>query len=263
MLTIACIWHRALTIVCQVSKIIKNDTKEFKNVMRYNNIQKAVFRLRPNRFVAECELEGRKVIAHVRNTGRCRELLVPGCSVFLENHFNTHRKTQYTLISVEKSGRIINIDSLAPNKTFYEAMVEGKVKLPGFDTPITVLKPETCFGDSRFDFYMESNSQKAYAEVKGVTLEENGVVQFPDAPTKRGVKHVFELCRAAKEGYLSFLIFVVQMGDVRYLTPNRRTHPAFGEAMEVALNSGVNLLAYDCCVSSNEIWLDKQVAIVL
>ena len=231
--------------------------------MRYDPIQKAVFQRRPNRFVAECELEGQKVTAHVRNTGRCRELLVPGCTVYLNENLRPGRKTRYTLISVEKSGRVINMDSLAPNKAFREAMEEGTITLPGFDGPCRVLKPETRFGESRFDFYMESVSQKAFVEVKGVTLEEDGVVLFPDAPTQRGVKHIRELCRAAEEGYLAFLVFVIQMKDVRYLTPNRRTHPAFGEAMEIAKKSGVNLLAFDCRVAPDEIRLAEQVEIVL
>ncbi len=231
--------------------------------MKYDNAQKAVFRLRPNRFIAECELLSKKVTAHVRNTGRCRELLVPGCTVYLEEDLRPGRKTRYTLVGVRKSGRLINIDSLAPNKVFREAMENETIELPGFDGPHTFLKPEARYGDSRFDFYMENSSQKAFVEVKGVTLEENGIVLFPDAPTKRGVKHIHELCRAAEEGYLAFLVFVVQMKNVRHLTPNRRTHPAFGEAMETALKSGVRLLAFDCRVSPNEIRLEERVKIVL
>lgn len=231
--------------------------------MRYDHVKKAVFRLRPNRFVAECELEGKKVAAHVRNTGRCRELLVPGCTVYLEENLRPDRKTQHTLVSVEKSGRTINVDSLAPNKAFREAMEEGYIGLPGFDGPCTLLKPEARYAESRFDFYMESGSQKAFVEVKGVTLEEDGVVLFPDAPTERGVKHIHGLCRAAESGYLAFLIFVVQMKAVRYLTPNRRTHPAFGEAMEAARKAGVSLLAFDCRVAPDEIRLDEPIKIVL
>ncbi len=231
--------------------------------MRYDNVKKAVFRLRPNRFVAECELEGKKTAAHVRNTGRCRELLVPGCTVYLEENLRLGRKTQHTLVSVEKSGRTINMDSLAPNKAFREAMEEGYIELPGFDGPCTLLKPEARYNESRFDFYMESRMQKAFVEIKGVTLEEEGVALFPDAPTERGVKHIHGLCRAAEEGYFAFLIFVVQMKDIRYLTPNRRTHPAFGEAMEAARKAGVSLLAFDCRVAPDEIRLDEQVKIVL
>ncbi|UWG96594.1 DNA/RNA nuclease SfsA [Dehalobacter sp. DCM] len=231
--------------------------------MQYDHVKKAIFRLRPNRFIAQCELEGKQVEAHVRNTGRCRELLIPGCTVYLLEDFRPGRKTQYTLISVEKSGRMVNIDSLAPNKIFREAMMEGDIQLPGFEVPCTVLKPETRFGDSRFDFYMENSSQKAFVEVKGVTLEDDGVVLFPDAPTERGVKHIRELCRAAEEGYLAYLIFVVQMKNVRYFTPNRQTHSAFGEALEAARKSGVTLLAFDCHVTANEIWLNEPVEIVL
>lgn len=231
--------------------------------MNYKNVQKALFLLRPNRFIAECELDGKIVEAHVRNTGRCRELLVPGCTVYLEEDPRPGRKTHYTLITVEKSGITINMDSLAPNKVFREAMENGQIKLPGFDRPYTVLRPETRYGDSRFDFYMENSSQKAFAEVKGVTLEEDGIVLFPDAPTERGVKHIHELCRAAANGYLAFLVFVVQMKNVRYFTPNRQMHPAFGEALADARRAGVKLLAFDCQVTSNEIRLDEQVKVVL
>lgn len=222
-----------------------------------------MFLNRPNRFIAECLLDGEKAEAHVRNTGRCRELLVPGCTVYLDENCNTGRKTRFTLVSVEKSDRVINIDSLAPNKVFYEAMADGQIDLPGFGRPFTLLKPESRYGGSRFDFYMENGGQKAFAEIKGVTLEEDGVVLFPDAPTERGVKHIHELCRAAEDGYLSYLVFVIQMKNVKYLTPNRKTHPAFGEALSAAQKLGVKLLAFDCYVTPSEIRIADQVNIKL
>ena len=231
--------------------------------MRYDNIQSAAFIRRPNRFIAECDVRGTTIHAHVRNTGRCRELLIPGCTVYLQENPSASRKTQYTLVSVEKSGRVVNMDSLAPNKVFREAAESGAVQLPGFDRPCTVLKPETFHGNSRFDFYLEGKEQKAYVEVKGVTLEEDGVALFPDAPTERGVKHIQELCAAAREGYLAYLVFIIQMEDIRYLSPNRRTHAAFGDAMEAAQKAGVRLLAYDCRVTPDEIHLNEWVEIRL
>ncbi len=231
--------------------------------MRYNHIKKAVFLHRPNRFIAECELDGTVIQAHVRNTGRCRELLIPGSTVYLEENFQPNRKTRQTLVSVEKSGRLINMDSLAPNKAVREAIENGRIQLPRFDAPYTLLKPETRWGDSRFDFYIENSFRKAFIEVKGVTLEENGVTLFPDAPTQRGIKHIQELCRAVSEGYLAYLIFVIQMKNVSFFTPNRQTHPAFGEALEIAQKAGVTLLAYDCFVTSDEIRLDEPVEIKL
>ncbi len=229
--------------------------------MKYNNIQQAIFRQRPNRFIAECELDGKTIIAHVRNTGRCRELLIPGCKVYLEEDLRSTRKTQQTLIAVEKSGTMINMDSLAPNKAFREAIMTEHIQLPGFNEPYTLLKPETRYGDSRFDFYMESDTQKAYIEVKGVTLEEEGIAMFPDAPTERGIKHIYELCRAAKDGYLAYLVFVIQMKKILYLTPNWQTHSAFGEALEMAKKSGVAILAYDCYVTSGEMYIDKPIEV--
>ena len=230
--------------------------------MKYEMIHKAIFRVRPNRFIAECELNGIPVTAHVRNTGRCKELLVPGCAVYLEENENPARRTRFTLVSVEKADRLINMDALAPNRAFREAVELGALRLPGFgERP--ALYPERRFGDSRFDFYLESGAQRAYAEVKGVTLEEDGVVLFPDAPTLRGVRHVRELCRAAEEGFLAYLVFVVQMENVRYFTPNRRTHPAFGDALEAARAAGVQILAYDCAVAPDEMRLGRPVPVVL
>lgn len=231
--------------------------------MKYKNIHKATFLLRPNRFIAKCELDGNIIEAHVRNTGRCKELLIPGCTVYLENDPNPNRKTKYSLISVEKQNRLINMDSLAPNKVFHEALKNGQIELPKFDAPYTIIKPEKVYGDSRFDFYAENDEAKAYIEVKGVTLEENGVVLFPDAPTERGIKHIFELCKAKEDGYLTYLVFIVQMKDVDYFTPNRKMQSVFAEALEVAEKAGVKLLAYDCQVLPGEITLNQPVPILL
>lgn len=239
--------------------------------MTYRSVQKAVFRLRPNRFVAECSLDGELVRAHVPNTGRCRELLVPGCTAYLEDARapggppRPARKTRYTLVAVEKGGRLINLDSQAPNRVFREAAESGKLLLPGMEGPCTLVRPEVRYGDSRFDFYLEGagGAKRAYAEIKGVTLEEEGAVFFPDAPTERGVKHLNGLCRAAAEGYLAYLVFVVQMRGVRCLSPNRRTHPAFAEAMERARDAGVALLARDCLVEPARLELGDPVPVVL
>lgn len=229
--------------------------------MKYNNIKKAVFLQRPNRFIAECNLEGKIINVHVRNTGRCRELLIPGCKVYLEEDLRASRKTQHTLVAVEKSGTMINMDSLAPNKAFREAIMSEHIQLPGFEAPYTLLKAETRFRDSRFDFYMESETQKAYIEVKGVTLETDKIAMFPDAPTERGIKHIYELCRAAREDYLAYLVFVIQMKKIKYLTPNWETHSEFGQALEMAKKSGVTILAYDCYVTPNEMYLDKPIEV--
>ncbi len=230
--------------------------------MKYENIRKAVFRRRPNRFIAVCELDGADVVAHVPNTGRCRELLVPGYTVYLTENENPARKTRYTLVSVNRAGRLINMDALAPNRAFREAAEGGTVRLPGLDVP-TLVRPECRFGDSRFDFYLENGGRRAFVEVKGVTLEEDGAALFPDAPTERGVRHVRELCRAAAEGYLAYLVLVVQMEGVDRFSPNRRTHPAFADALAAARESGVRILAYDCLVAPDEIRLNRPVPVVL
>ena len=191
--------------------------------MQYTNVMVGKFIARPNRFIAHVEIAGREEIVHVKNTGRCKELLLPGVTVYVQHFPEGKRKTKYDLIAVEKQNILINMDSQAPNKVVQEWLVAkepfGK---------ITYLKPECKHGDSRFDFYLETAERKMFIEVKGVTLEEKGVVMFPDAPTERGVKHVQELCHCLEEeGYGAAIIFVVQMSGMRYFTPNRRTHLAF------------------------------------
>ena len=228
--------------------------------MQYQTVKRAVFLRRPNRFIAQVELEGAEETVHVKNTGRCRELLVPGAAVYLAVGTNPNRKTRYDLIAVEKGDRLINMDAQAPNRVFGEWAAAG-----GFRPGLTLLRPETTWGNSRFDFYWESseNGRKGFVEVKGVTLEEGGAVYFPDAPTERGVKHVEELmaCRAA--GYEAALFLVVQMEGVAYWSPNDRTHPAFGEAVRRAAAAGVEILCRDCRVTPDSLTMGGPVEIRL
>lgn len=230
--------------------------------MEYQQIFSAVFLSRPNRFVAVCSLGGEQVLAHVKNTGRCRELLVPGAQVLLQYHPAPGRKTRYTLTHVWKEERLIHIDSQAPNRLVEEAMRKGALSLPGLGTP-QVIRPETFYGNSRFDFYLEGNSAKGFMEVKGVTLEEDGWARFPDAPTERGIKHLEHLVKASGEGYACYVVFVIQMGAVRLFSPNWRTHPAFGEALISAQNAGVCLLAFETKVTPLRVELAGPVPIDL
>lgn len=250
--------------------------------MRYRNIHKAIFLTRPNRFIAKVLIDGEELTVHVKNTGRCKELLVPGCTVHLEKSANPARRTAYDLVAVEKSVgrdapgapyRLINMDSQAPNKLFAEWAQEGR-----FVPDLTLLRPETTWGHSRFDFYWEAEERRAegvapyggelpfhrgFVEVKGCTLEEDGWTYFPDAPTERGVKHLEELLLAKKEGYEAAVCFVIQMADVRGFSPNDRTHPAFGEALRKAAAGGVEVLAYECKVIPGEVYITTKVKIEL
>ncbi len=226
--------------------------------MHYENIVKGEFISRPNRFIANVLIDGEIHKCHVKNTGRCRELLVPGCEVWLEHSKSEKRKTEYSLITVNKSGKLINMDSQAPNKAVEEWLQSG-----GLLSDIKLLKREQKWGDSRFDFYFETENEKAYAEVKGVTLEENGVVMFPDAPTERGVKHVKELYKLKEKGFSAYLIFVIQMKDVKYFTPNIKTHKEFAEALIEAEKAGVKIVAADCFVSPDTMEIRDRVRIVL
>ena len=192
--------------------------------MRYQQVRRGLFLERPNRFIAHVELEGRTEVCHVKNTGRCRELLVPGAAVYLEASANPARKTRYDLIAVEKGDLLINMDAQAPNRVFGEWAAEH---WPG----LLSLRPEFTWEDSRFDFRLETEERVTFVEVKGVTLEENGEVRFPDAPTERGVKHLHELQRAVAEGCRAAVFFVVQMAGMKGFSPNERTHPAFGAAL--------------------------------
>lgn len=226
--------------------------------MRYPNIHKARFLARPNRFIARVLLEGEELTVHVKNTGRCRELLVPGAPVWLVRSDNPSRKTAYDLVAVEKAGRLINMDSQAPNALFAEWARAGHF-VPG----LTLLRPETTWGNSRFDFYWEAGARRGFTEVKGCTLEEDGWTYFPDAPTERGVKHLEELARARAEGFEAAVCFVIQMADVDGFSPNDRTHPAFGEALRRAADQGVEVLARQCAVSPGEVWITGPVEIRL
>lgn len=209
--------------------------------MIYENILPAIFVDRPNRFIAHVELNGRLEVCHVKNTGRCRELLIPGCRVYVQHQPSPTRKTAYDLIAVEKGERLLNMDANAPNRVFNEYVRAGR-----FLREWSVIRPETTHGDSRFDFYLESPGHRLFAEVKGVTLEDDGVMRFPDAPTERGVKHLEGLARCVQEGYEAWAVFVIQTENVRWMEPNRRTHPAFADALRQAAQAGVHLLALDC-----------------
>ena len=226
--------------------------------MNYERIRKAFFIERPNRFIAYVQLDGEKETVHVKNTGRCAELLVPGAPVYIQESVNPARKTKWDLIAVEKGKRMINMDSQIPNKVVQE-WIEGGNLFPD----VHLVRPETTYGNSRFDLYVEAGDSRIFIEVKGVTLEEDGVCRFPDAPSYRAVKHMEELVRAKKEGYETYVFFVIQMKDVRYFTPNTDTHPAFAEALKKAAAAGVKILAYDCEVTSDSITIREPVDVVL
>ncbi len=231
--------------------------------MKYNNIIEAKFIERPNRFIAYCDINGEIEKVHVKNTGRCKELLVKGSTVYLEESDNPNRKTKYSLISVIKNNRLINMDSQVTNKMVYESIKDKSLILPGFDEEITLIKPEKTYGNSRFDVYIEGETKKAFIEIKGCTLEENNVVKFPDAKTERGVKHVKELIKAREDGYLAYIIIVIQMEDVLYFTPNVEMHKEFADVLKEAEEKGVNILAYDSKVNIDSIKLNKSVKVVL
>ena len=233
--------------------------------MKYDNICKGKFIERPNRFIAVVEIDGKTETAHVKNTGRCRELLIPGATVYLEDYEGRMgtRKMRYSLIGVEKGSVLINMDSQAPNKVCEEALLAGHLQLPGMGT-LTNVKREKTYGGSRFDFCVEDeDGQIGWLEVKGVTLEEDGVARFPDAPTERGVKHVEELIGAAAEGYQAYVLFVIQMPAVSYFEPNDKTHKAFGDALRKASKSGVQILACTCRVSASGLELAETVTVKL
>ena len=226
--------------------------------MTYDNIHEAVFLDRPNRFIAHILLNGQTQVCHVKNTGRCKELLLPGAEIFVQHSANPARKTAYDLIAVRKGERLINMDAVAPNKVFGEWLSAGG---PGYVPEL--IRPECVHRDSRFDFYFEHGGRKAFAEVKGVTLEEDGVVRFPDAPTERGVKHLHGLIRCVQEGFEAWAVFIIQMKGVKYFEPNRATHPEFAEALAQAAQAGVKLIALDCNVEKDSLNAADPVAIRL
>ena len=224
--------------------------------MHYGQVEKATFLARPNRFIAHVEVAGERVVCHVKNTGRCRELLVPGAEVWLEKDSNPNRKTAWDLIAVQKGDRLINMDAQAPNKVFAEWAAQWEPEL-------TALRSEVTYGQSRLDFCLETPEGLHYVEVKGVTLEENGHTRFPDAPTERGIRHLQELMRAVAEGHRASAVFVIQMEDVTDFAPNDDTHPAFGTALREAAKAGVQVLAVNCRVTPDSLEILSPVPVVL
>ena len=225
--------------------------------MRYAHMQPGIFLARPNRFIAHVEIGGRVEICHVKNTGRCRELLVPGAAVWCQESQNPARKTKFDLISVQKGDRIINMDSQAPNIAAKEWLLAGGLGA------VADLRPETFHGDSRFDFSFLLDGKQCFLEVKGVTLEDDGVCAFPDAPPARGVQPLKGRTEAAKAGYGAFVLFVIQMADVKYLRPHEERDPAFAAALREASENGVRILAVDCAVSPETMQLRLPVPVRL
>ena len=226
--------------------------------MKYNNIIPAKFISRPNRFIAFVEIDGKEEICHVKNTGRCKELLTPGATVYVDMPGNPFRKTKYDLIAVRKGETLINMDSQAPNKVFYEW-----AKVSGFFGTDPIIRPEFMYGKSRFDFYIESGERKIFVEVKGVTLEESGVAMFPDAPTGRGVKHLCELADAIDHGYESFVFFIIQMKGCHVFMPNEARDPDFARALRDAGDRGVKIYALDSLVTEDSLVADEFVEVRL
>ena len=225
--------------------------------MEYANIVPGFFRARPNRFIAHVEMDGQLEIVHVKNTGRCRELLQPGVRVWCQRCHNPNRKTKYDLISVQKGERLINMDSQAPNAVVGEWLRSG-----GFGH-VTNIRAEVIYGSSRFDFSFEKEGRPYYLEVKGVTLENNGFCAFPDAPTMRGAKHLKELIAATNDGNRAGVLFVIQMANVQSLQPNDHTDPGFGAALRDAAAAGVEVMAMDCKVAPDQMILNRPVCVKL
>lgn len=221
--------------------------------MQYGTMVEGIFVSRPNRFIAKVIIDGMETVCHVKNTGRCKELLVPGCRVWLQRENGEKRKTLFSLITVEKDGRLVNLDSQAPNRVAFE-WIERTMQVEG-------LRREKTYGSSRFDLYFEKDGRKCFMEVKGVTLEEDGVALFPDAPTERGVKHIQELMACQLDGYDAYLLFVIQMKGVHVFRPNDRTHPEFGQALRAAATAGVNIMAVDCVVEKDSLMIDGMISV--
>ncbi len=231
--------------------------------MKYGEITEGIFLSRPNRFIAKVRIDGKEETVHVKNTGRCRELLIPGSKVYLYVSDNPKRKTEFDLIAVEKQrdGKntlLINMDSQAPNTAAEEYLKSGKLF-----SKDAVIKREVKYKNSRFDFYIEDGKRKIFLEVKGATLENDGVVSFPDAPTERGVKHINELVSSIEEGFEAYILFVIQMKGIKYMTPNDVTHPDFGKALRNAHNKGVNVFAVDCEVLPDSMVCDSLIEVKL
>ena len=230
--------------------------------MKYENTVSGVFIERPNRFIARVSVGGEEKICHVKNTGRCRELLLPGATVYLAKGAGAKRKTEYDLVAVEKKREagnllLVNMDSQAPNAAAKEWLLSGGLG------DIQNLKAESFHGDSRFDFSFIKDGRRCFLEVKGVTLENDGICAFPDAPTQRGAKHLKELTQAVREGFGAYVLFVIQMKGIRAFTPNDNTHKAFGDALRNAAAAGVKILAYDCAVTPGEMLVDMPIDVEL
>ena len=225
--------------------------------MKYKKMVRGTFLSRPNRFIAHIEIDGKEEICHVKNTGRCRELLRSGATVWCLDAASPARKTRFDLICVEKEGRLINMDSQAPNKAAGEWLAAGGLG------QLSDLRAETSHGNSRFDFSFTRDGKPCFLEVKGVTLETDGICAFPDAPTVRGTKHLKELTALAKEGWGAYVLFVIQMQDVKYLHPNDATDPDFGKALREAALSGVQILAMDCLVTPDTMTINNPITVQL
>lgn len=223
--------------------------------MKYANMMPGIFLARPNRFIAHVEIGGQTEVVHVKNTGRCRELLCPGAQVWCQRSDNPARKTKFDLITVRKGSRLINMDSQAPNLAAREWLAAGGLGA------VENLRAETVHGDSRFDFSFTREGKQCFLEVKGVTLEDGGICAFPDAPTERGTKHLRGLIQAVREGCGAYVLFVIQMADVAYLHPNDATDPNFGAALREAEANGVQVIAMDCAVSVEEMRVRKAVPV--
>lgn len=227
--------------------------------MIYNKIIEGTFIKRPNRFIAQVLINGKEETVHVKNTGRCRELLLPGAKVILEDcSSNPNRKTKYSLVAVWKEDMLVNMDSQVPNAVVFQALNERKIK--GFEDLIH-LKREVTFGKSRYDIYFETKEHKGFIEVKGVTLENEGMCMFPDAPTERGTKHVLEMIEAVRKGYRGIIFFLVQMKGPKEFRLNWEMDKAFAEAVKLANENGVEIIAYDSIIKDNSIYIDKPVKI--
>lgn len=225
--------------------------------MRYSNMIQGIFLKRPNRFIAHVMVNGSEEIAHVKNTGRCRELLLPGARVILQDHgLDTKRKTRYSLISVYKEGMLVNMDSQVPNRVVMDALMDGKIQ--GLGAP-ELIKGEQRFGDSRFDVYYRDGDREGFIEIKGVTLEMDGLSKFPDAPTIRGTKHIMEMIRAVEDGYEGNILFLIQMKGPETFTPNRTMDPEFGQALDLAVNKGVRVHVYDSIVTFDSIQIGSKI----
>ena len=226
--------------------------------MKYERILPGKFIARPNRFIANVEINGKVEVCHVKNTGRCRELLIPRADVFVQESNNPDRKTKYDLISVYKDDMLVNMDSQAPNKVFGEW-----AQTSGYFGEITYIKPECKYKNSRFDYYIETKDRKIFVEVKGVTLENNGVVLFPDAPTERGIKHINELIDCIAEGYDSYIFFIIQMEKCKYFVPNRAGHPEFADVLLKGVKSGIKVKALKCNVTPESLVANSFIDVCL